>query len=46
MPKKKLAPPPPYPDGFRARLIELVRAGETAEELSRRFEPSARTIRR
>ena len=45
MPKSKPAPPPPYPDEFRARLIELVRAGESAEELSRRFEPSAQTIR-
>lgn len=45
MPKKKPAPPPPYPPEFRARLIELVRAGETPESLARRFEPSAQTIR-
>ncbi len=45
MPKKKPAPPAPYPDEFRSRLIELVRTGQTPEELSRRFEPSAQTIR-
>ena len=44
MPKKP-APPAPYPPEFRARLIELVRAGQTPEELSRKFEPSAQTIR-
>lgn len=42
---KKAAPPPPYPPEFRRRLIELVRAGQTPEELSRKFEPSAQTIR-
>ncbi len=42
---KKPAPPAPYPDEFRARLIELVRAGQTPEELSRKFEPTAQTIR-
>lgn len=45
MPKKKPAPPAPYPDEYRARLIELARAGQTPEELSRKFEPSAQTIR-
>src|SRR5213594_1236532 len=44
MPKKS-APPPPYPPEFRRRLIELVRAGQTPEELARKFEPSAQTIR-
>jgi transposase len=44
MPKKP-APPAPYPDEFRARLIELVHAGQTPEELARKFEPSAQTIR-
>jgi transposase len=44
MPKKP-APPPPYPDEFRARLIELVRAGESPEALAKRFEPTAPTIR-
>ena len=42
---KKAAPPPPYPDEFRARLIELVRAGESPEALSKKFEPTAQTIR-
>ena len=42
---KKLPPPQPYPEEFRRRLIDLVRAGESAEELARRFEPSAQTIR-
>ena len=42
---KKAAPPPPYPDEFRARLIELVRAGESPEALAKRFEPTAQTIR-
>ncbi len=36
---------PPYPLEFRQRIIELVRAGGTPEELSREFEPSAVTIR-
>jgi transposase len=44
MPKKS-APPAPYPDEFRARLIELVRAGESPESLAKHFEPSAPTIR-
>lgn len=44
MPKKP-APPAPYPPEFRARLIELVRAGQTPEALARKFEPSAQTIR-
>ena len=35
---------PPYPAEFRARMVELVRAGRTPEELSREFEPSAQTI--
>lgn len=36
---------PPYPPEFRQRMIELVRAGRTPEELSREFEPSAEAIR-
>ncbi len=40
MPKSR----PPYPAEFRARMIELVRAGRTPEELSRKFEPSAQSI--
>lgn len=35
----------PYPAEFRRRMVELVRAGRTAEELSREFEPSAESIR-
>ena len=35
----------PYPEEFRQRLIELVRAGRTPEELAREFEPSAESIR-
>jgi len=45
MPKKRPAAPPAYPAEYRQRLIELVRAGETPEELARRFEPSAQSIR-
>jgi transposase len=41
MPKSK----PPYPPELRRRLVELVRAGRTPEELGREFEPSAQTIR-
>ena len=44
MPKKS-APPAPYPLEFRQRLIELVRAGQIPEDLARKFEPSAQTIR-
>ena len=36
---------PPYPPEFRARIIELVRAGRTPEDLAREFEPSAQCIR-
>ena len=34
----------PYPPEFRRQMVELVRAGRTAEELSREFEPTAQTI--
>ena len=34
----------PYPPEFRERMVELVRAGRTPEELSREFEPSAQSI--
>ena len=44
MPKKS-APPHPYPPEFRARLIDLVRAGESPESLAKRFEPTAQSIR-
>lgn len=36
---------PPYPPEFRQRMIELVRAGRTPEDLAREFEPSAQAIR-
>ena len=36
---------PPYSSEFRHRLIELVRAGRTPEDLAREFEPSAQAIR-
>src|SRR5688500_18707610 len=35
----------PYPAEFRERMIELVRAGRSPEELAEEFEPSAQTIR-
>jgi len=41
MPKSR----PPYPAEFRRRLIELVRAGQEPEELARKFEPTAQSIR-
>ena len=34
-----------YPPEFRQKLIELVEAGRSPEELSKEFEPSAQTIR-
>ena len=40
MPKSR----PPYPAEFRARMVELVRAGRTPEALSREFEPTAQSI--
>jgi len=40
MPKSR----PPYPAEFRARMVELVQAGRTPEELSREFEPTAQSI--
>jgi len=36
---------PPYPEEFRRRMVELVRAGRTAAELAREFEPAATSIR-
>ena len=41
MPKSR----PPYPAEFRRRLVELVRAGQEPEELARKFEPTAQSIR-
>ncbi len=40
MPKSR----PAYPAEFRARMVDLVRAGRTPEELSREFEPTAQSI--
>jgi transposase len=36
---------PPYPPEFRRQMVALVRAGRSAEELGREFEPSAESIR-
>ena len=41
MPKTR----PPYHPEFRARMVELVRAGRSPGELAREFEPSAQAIR-
>jgi transposase len=35
----------PYPPEFRRKILDLVRAGRTAESLAKQFEPSAPTIR-
>jgi transposase len=42
---EEVRPPPPYPPEFRRRLIELVRAGQTPEELAKKFLPTAQSIR-
>ncbi|ADG20793.1 transposase IS3/IS911 family protein (plasmid) [Paraburkholderia atlantica] len=34
----------PYPAGFRAHMVELVRAGRRPEDLEKEFEPTAQTI--
>lgn len=34
-----------YPAEFRRRMVELVRAGRSPEELAKEFEPTANTIR-
>lgn len=34
-----------YPPEFKDQMVQLVRVGRTAEELSREFEPSAEAIR-
>lgn len=41
MPKSR----PPYPAEFRRKMIALVRAGRTPDELSKPFEPNAQAIR-
>jgi transposase len=40
MPKSR----PPYPPEYRQRMIDLVRAGRSPEELSREYEPTAQSI--
>ena len=35
----------PYSRELKARLVEMVRAGRTPEELAERFEPTAQSIR-
>jgi transposase len=35
----------PYPPEFKQRLVELVRAGRTPDELAEKFEPTAQSIR-
>ena len=35
-----------YPEEYRARMVEQVRAGRKPEELAREYEPSAESIRR
>lgn len=41
MPKSR----PAYPGEFRERMVELVRAGRSPEELAREFEPTSQSIR-
>jgi transposase len=35
----------PYPEEFKQRLVEMVRAGRSPDELAERFEPTAQSIR-
>ena len=35
-----------YPEEYRARMVEQVRAGRKPEELAKEYEPSAESIRR
>ena len=41
MPKTR----PPYAEELKRRLVEMVRAGRSPEELAKKFEPSAQSIR-
>lgn len=41
MPRSRVA----YPSGLRAELLKRVEDGESPEELAKRFEPTAQTIR-
>ncbi len=34
-----------YPAEFRSKIVELVRAGRSIEDVAREFEPSTQTIR-
>lgn len=36
---------PPYASEYRRRIIELVRAGRSVDQLAREYEPSANAIR-
>ena len=36
---------PDYPPEYRQQLVELVRAGRSADELAKEFDPSPQTIR-
>ena len=40
MPKTR----PPYSPEFRRQIVDLVRAGRSAEDLAREFEPTAQSI--
>ena len=35
----------PYPPEFKRRMVEMVRAGRTPEQLAGQFEPTAQSIR-
>jgi transposase len=35
---------PPYPEEFRRRMVELVRAGRSPQQLAKEFEPTAQAI--
>jgi len=35
---------PPYSPEFRQQIVELVRSGRSAHDLSHEFEPTAQTI--
>jgi len=45
MAKKKYTGTPRYAPEFKRQMVELVRSGRTAEELSREFPPSGEAIR-
>ena len=36
---------PPDPDEFKRRMVDLVRAGRSPQQLAKEFEPSAQAIR-